>query len=161
MVGSSEDLFISVAKELAEFISTEDESFRAPDGRRKELGFTVLFPVDQGSDSSDICIEWTKVIGNDRQHSPLIAKSLLTTPSSLAGKDVVAQINRALEKNGVDMLFSTLVNDTIGTLARDRYFSIDTVAAVTLGMGTNAAYVERALEIPKCHGPLPLSRDGW
>ncbi|XXG48994.1 hypothetical protein AAC387_Pa02g3296 [Persea americana] len=60
MVGSSEVLFISVAKELAKFISTEDESFRAPDGRRKELSFTVLFPVDQASDSSDICIEWTK-----------------------------------------------------------------------------------------------------
>lgn len=35
--------------------------------------------------------------------------------------------------------------------------AVITVAAVILGMGTNAAYVERKLEVPKCHGPLPFS----
>ncbi|XP_058076773.1 hexokinase-2-like isoform X2 [Magnolia sinica] len=54
--------------------------------------------------------------------------------------------------------FSTkLVNDTVGTLAGSRYCNNDVVAAVILGTGTNAAYVERAHAIPKWHGLLPRS----
>ncbi|KAJ0030015.1 hypothetical protein Pint_13282 [Pistacia integerrima] len=49
------------------------------------------------------------------------------------------------------------VNDTIGTLAGGRYSNQDVVAAVILGTGTNAAYVERAHAIPKWHGLLPKS----
>lgn len=36
------------------------------------------------------------------------------------------------------------VNDTVGTLAGGRYVDNDVVAAVILGTGTNAAYVEHA-----------------
>ena len=42
------------------------------------------------------------------------------------------------------------VNDTVGTLARGRYHK-DVIAAVILGTGINAAYVERASEIHKWH----------
>lgn len=49
------------------------------------------------------------------------------------------------------------VNDTIGTLAGGRYSDQDVIAAVILGTGTNAAYVERAHAIPKWHGLLPKS----
>lgn len=49
------------------------------------------------------------------------------------------------------------VNDTVGTLAGGRYYNPDVIAAVILGTGTNAAYVERANAIPKWHGPLPNS----
>lgn len=65
-----------------------------------------------------------------------------------------------------DFLFKILqfalliqVNDTIGTLAGGRYYDQDVVAAVILGTGTNAAYVERAQSIPKWHGLLPKSGD--
>ncbi|XLR27560.1 hypothetical protein S83_055460, partial [Arachis hypogaea] len=51
------------------------------------------------------------------------------------------------------------VNDTIGTLAGGRFYNQDVIAAVILGTGTNAAYVERANAIPKWHGPLPKSGD--
>ena len=51
------------------------------------------------------------------------------------------------------------VNDTIGTLAGGRYTDQDVIAAVILGTGTNAAYVERASAIPKWHGLLPKSGD--
>ena len=51
------------------------------------------------------------------------------------------------------------VNDTIGTLAGGRYYNPDVIAAVILGTGTNAAYVERAHAIPKWHGLLPKSGD--
>lgn len=49
------------------------------------------------------------------------------------------------------------MNDTIGTLAGGRYNNPDVVAAVILGTGTNAAYVERAHAIPKWQGLLPKS----
>ncbi|GLU22305.1 hypothetical protein SLE2022_383930 [Rubroshorea leprosula] len=57
------------------------------------------------------------------------------------------------------MQVSALVNDTVGTLAGGRYMDNDVVAAVILGTGTNAAYVERAQAIPKWHGLLPKSGD--
>lgn len=49
------------------------------------------------------------------------------------------------------------VNDTVGTLAGGRYSNTDVIAAVILGTGTNAAYVERAHAIPKWQGLLPRS----
>lgn len=49
------------------------------------------------------------------------------------------------------------VNDTIGTLAGGRYDNPDVIAAVILGTGTNAAYVERVHAIPKWQGLLPKS----
>lgn len=99
------------------------------------------------------------------------------------GEDVVVELTKAMERQGLDMrvaalvfhfkcpsiglnqffyhLFSTMllmqVNDTIGTLAGGRYYDNDVVAAVILGTGTNAAYVERAHAIPKWHGLLPKS----
>ncbi|KAI3920869.1 hypothetical protein MKW92_053826 [Papaver armeniacum] len=55
------------------------------------------------------------------------------------------------------MRVAALVNDTIGTLAGGKYLNNDVAAAVILGTGTNAAYVERAHAIPKCHGVQPKS----
>ncbi|KAG6788986.1 hypothetical protein POTOM_005066 [Populus tomentosa] len=49
------------------------------------------------------------------------------------------------------------VNDTVGTLAGGKYSYKDVVAAVILGTGSNAAYVEHAQAIPKWHGDLPKS----
>ncbi|MQL70290.1 hypothetical protein Taro_002587, partial [Colocasia esculenta] len=44
------------------------------------------------------------------------------------------------------------VNDTVGTLALSHYHDEDTVAAVIIGTGTNACYVERTDAIIKCQG---------
>lgn len=55
------------------------------------------------------------------------------------------------------MRVSALVNDTVGTLAGGKYSYKDVVAAVILGTGSNAAYVEHAQAIPKWHGDLPKS----
>jgi hexokinase len=44
-------------------------------------------------------------------------------------------------------------------LAGGRFYNQDVIAAVILGTGTNAAYVERAHAIPKWHGLLPKSGD--
>ncbi|KAI3447041.1 hypothetical protein Pfo_003706 [Paulownia fortunei] len=71
------------------------------------------------------------------------------------GQDVVGELAKAMERVGLDMRVAALVNDTVGTLAGGRYNNRDVIAAVILGTGTNAAYVERAHAIPKGQGPLP------
>ncbi|KAL3718600.1 hypothetical protein ACJRO7_003685 [Eucalyptus globulus] len=50
-----------------------------------------------------------------------------------------------------------MVNDTVGTLALGHYHDEDTVAAVIIGTGTNACYVERMDAIIKCQGILTSS----
>ncbi|XP_077233998.1 hexokinase-1-like isoform X2 [Tasmannia lanceolata] len=136
MVGSSEELFNYIAAELAKYASIENESFHVLAGRPKELGFTFSCPVEENV--SRTVIKWT------------MGFSIKDT----VGKDLVTEINEAMEKNGADMHVSSLVNDTVGTLAGARYFNSDVVAAVILGMGTNAAYIEHTNAIHKLHGPL-------
>ncbi|KQK05234.1 hexokinase-2 [Brachypodium distachyon] len=143
MTGNSHDLFDFIAAALAKFVASEGEDFHLPEGRQRELGFTFSFPVKQSSISSGTLIKWTKGFAiNDT-----------------VGEDVVAELSRALDRQGLDMKVTALVNDTIGTLAGGRYDDNDVVVAVILGTGTNAAYVERANAIPKWHGLLPKSGD--
>lgn len=52
---------------------------------------------------------------------------------------------------------SKQVNDTVGTLALCHYGDEDTVAAVIIGTGTNACYLERTDAIIKCQGLLTNS----
>ena len=49
------------------------------------------------------------------------------------------------------------VNDTVGTLALGHYYDKDTVAAVIIGTGTNACYVERSDALIKSQGLLTNS----
>ncbi|KAJ0586470.1 putative hexokinase [Helianthus annuus] len=141
MVGTSEALFDYIAAELAKFVADESEKFRLPAGRQRELGFTFSFPVLQLSIDSGTLIRWTKGF----------------SIGEMVGKDVVAELTKAMERQGVDLRVSALVNDTVGTLAGGRYDNKDVFIAVILGTGSNAAYVERAQAIPKWHGPHPKS----
>ncbi|XP_068656984.1 hexokinase-1-like [Aristolochia californica] len=97
----------------------------------------------------------SRVINQEVKAVPIPAS--LMVGSLKEGKDMVEEINKALQNKGVHLHVSELVNDTVATLASGRYFGFNAVAAVILGMGTNASYVEDALSIPKCEGPLPLS----
>ncbi|RZC80946.1 hypothetical protein C5167_043525 [Papaver somniferum] len=130
---TSSELFDFIAKELARFIATEGEGFFLPAGSQRELGFTFSFPVKQLSIASGTLIRWTKGFSID----------------DAVGKDVVTELNNALDRQGIDMRVAALVNDTIGTLAGGKYLNNDVAAAVILGTGTNAAYVERAHDTPK------------
>ncbi|XP_062090914.1 hexokinase-1-like [Humulus lupulus] len=141
MTGSSEGLFDFIAKALEKFVSEEGEGFHPAPGRQRELGFTFSFPVRQLSISSGTLIKWTKGFNIE----------------DTVGQDVVGELTKALERIGLDMRVAALVNDTIGTLAGGRYTNPDVIAAVILGTGTNAAYVERAQAIPKWQGLLPKS----
>ncbi|CAH2051192.1 unnamed protein product [Thlaspi arvense] len=141
MTGGSDELFNFIAEALAKFVATEGEDFHLPAGRQRELGFTFSFPVRQTSLSSGTLIKWTKGFSIE----------------DTVGQDVVGELIKAMERVGLDMNVTALVNDTVGTLAGGRYYNPDVVAAVILGTGTNAAYVERAHAIPKWHGLLPKS----
>ncbi|KAL4339576.1 hypothetical protein GQ457_08G000450 [Hibiscus cannabinus] len=143
MTGSSDALFDFIASALAKFVATESDGLHFSPDRQRELGFTFSFPVRQTSISSGTLIKWTKGFSID----------------DTVGQDVVGELTKAMERVGLDMRVTALVNDTIGTLAGGRYYNPDVVAAVILGTGTNAAYVERAHAIPKWHGLLPKSGD--
>ncbi|MBA0599268.1 hypothetical protein Gorai_005497, partial [Gossypium raimondii] len=139
MTGTSDALFDFIVAELAKFVAQEGMDFELRPGRQRELGFTFSFPVLQSSISSGTLVRWTKGFSIEET----------------VGRDVVAKLTKAMEKQGLNMRVSAFVNDPVGTLAGGRFTNNDVVAAVILGTGSNAAYVERAHAIPKWHG-LPL-----
>ncbi|XP_021284145.1 hexokinase-2, chloroplastic isoform X2 [Herrania umbratica] len=141
MFGTSEELFDFIASVLANFAQQEGGKFHLPPGRKREIGFTFSFPVKQTSIDSGILMKWTKGFA----------------VSGTAGNDVVACLNEAMDRKGLDMRVSALVNDTVGTLAGARYWDEDVVVAVILGTGTNACYVERMDAIPKMQGKFSPS----
>ncbi|XP_024026579.1 hexokinase-2, chloroplastic isoform X2 [Morus notabilis] len=141
MFGTSEQLFDFIASGLAKFAQKEGGKFHLPSGRMREIGFTFSFPVKQLSIDSGMLIKWTKGFA----------------VSGTAGKDVVACLNEAMERLGLEMRVSALVNDTVGTLAGARYWDDDVMVAVILGTGTNACYVERNDAIPKQTGHASAS----
>ncbi|KAJ8557718.1 hypothetical protein K7X08_004484 [Anisodus acutangulus] len=100
-----------------------------------------------------IAAELAKFVAEEEENfHPLPGFSI----DDMVGKDV-AELTKAMQRQGIGMRVSALVNDTVGTLAGGRFSNKDVSIAVILGTGTNAAYVERAQAIPKWHGPLPKS----
>ncbi|CAM0145228.1 unnamed protein product [Urochloa decumbens] len=143
MSGGSDELFNFIAAALAKFVASEGEEYHLPEGMQRQLGFTFSFPVKQTSIASGTLIKWTKGF----------------TIDEMVGMDVVAELNKAIRRQGLDMKVTALINDTVGTLAAAKYVDNDAIAAVILGTGTNAAYIDHAHTIPKWHGPLPKSGD--
>ncbi|CAK8539285.1 unnamed protein product [Lathyrus sativus] len=140
MTSTSEDLFDFIASSLKEFIAKEGDGSNTSQDRR-ELGFTFSFPMKQMSVSSGILIKWTKGF------------SIV----DMVGRDVVACLQEAFVRKGLDVHVAALVNDTVGTLAVGHYHDPDTVAAIVIGTGTNACYLERIDAIIKCQGLLTTS----
>ncbi|KAL6845068.1 hypothetical protein ACP4OV_024563 [Aristida adscensionis] len=143
MSRSSDELFDFIAAALAKFVASEGEDFHLPKGKQRQLGFTFSFPVKQTSIASGTLIRWTKGFAID----------------DMVDNDVVAELNKAIKRQGLDMKVAALVNDTVGTLAAGRYADDDIMAAVIIGTGTNAAYVEQIEAIPKWSCLIPDSGD--
>ncbi|XP_075076999.1 hexokinase-3-like isoform X1 [Nicotiana tabacum] len=141
MTSTSEDLLDFVASSLKDFIEKEGNGLEQPSPRRRELGFTFSFPVKQTSASSGILIKWTKGFSIE----------------DMIGRDVSECLQQAIARKGQDVRVAALINDTVGTLALGHYNDEDTVAAVVIGTGTNACYLERADAIIKCQGLLTTS----
>ncbi|CAM8910227.1 unnamed protein product [Rhodiola kirilowii] len=138
MIGRSEELFDFIASSLKKFVLGEGEQSDFSAGKRRELGFTFSFPVKQTSISSGILIKWTKGF----------------SIRGMVGKDVSECLQIAMAKIGLDMRVAALINDSVGTLAVGHYNDPDTVAAIIIGTGTNACYVERTDAIIKSQGEL-------
>lgn len=141
MTGTGEDLFNFIASSLKQFVDREKNDSEPSSSRRRELGFTFSFPVRQTSVSSGILIKWTKGF----------------VIQGMAGRDVSDCLQQAMVKKGLDMRVAVLVNDSVGTLALGHYYDPDTVAAVIIGTGTNACYLERTDAIIKSQGLLTTS----
>uniref|UniRef100_A0A6N2L491 Phosphotransferase n=1 Tax=Salix viminalis TaxID=40686 RepID=A0A6N2L491_SALVM len=141
MTSTSEDLFDFIASTLKQFVEKEENGSEPSSVRARELGLTFSFPVRQLSIHSGILIKWTKGFSIE----------------DMVGKEVVGLLEAALVRSGLDMRAAVLVNDAVGTLALGHYDDADTVAAVIIGTGTNACYLERADAIIKCQGHLITS----
>ncbi|KAI3986005.1 hypothetical protein MKX01_039087 [Papaver californicum] len=100
---------VSIPKQL--MFGTERFSF--PSGKKREIGFTFSFPVKQTAIDSGILIKWTKGFA----------------VSGTRGKDVVACLKEEMERQGLDMRVSALVNDSVGTLAGARYWDDNVMVA--------------------------------
>lgn len=160
MTSTSQDLFDFIASSLKDFIEKEGNVMEQTSPkrtelgeqegnvmeqtspRRRELGFTFSFPVKQSSVSSGILMKWTKGFAI----------------ADMIGRDVAECLQLAMSRKGLDVRVAALINDTVGTLALGHYNDEDTVAAVIIGTGTNACYLERADAIIKCQGLLTTSR---
>ncbi|KAK2979198.1 hypothetical protein RJ640_024640, partial [Escallonia rubra] len=135
------ELFDFIASSLKKFVEEEENISELSQVKRRELGFTFSFPVRQTSVSSGILIKWTKGFAID----------------DMVGRDVSECLSDAMSRGGLDMRVAVLINDSVGTLALGHYHDEDTVAAVIIGTGTNACYLERADAIIKCQGLLTTS----
>ncbi|XP_072958973.1 hexokinase-3-like [Typha angustifolia] len=136
MNGTSENLFDFIALTLKDFVERENDGFQQKKDDGRALGFTFSFPIRQISVSSGALIKWTKGFSIE----------------DAVGQDVAHLLQEAITKRGLTMQVAVLVNDTVGTLALGHYYDQDTVAAVIIGTGTNACYVERVDAIIKCQG---------
>jgi hexokinase len=140
MLGENDELFDFIAGKLGHFVALEQE-LHSDAHRKRELGFTFSFPVQQHSIASGTLIHWSKgfkVKGTE-------------------GKDIVTVLRDAIRRKGLDLEVAALVNDTVGCLAEGRYRDKDVMMAVIFGTGTNACYVEKASAVPKWKGDPPAS----
>ncbi|CAN8328427.1 unnamed protein product [Cochlearia groenlandica] len=158
--GSFKELCDCISLELVKFIGmnpTEETE------ETKKLGFTLTRSVEQ-TDSPSISAIQRKTItedGNDIVMKKITndmneslerhgLKIRMNTPLVSRSKDGPRMKDRyRIITYDLNHVFWDKVDNTIGELAGGKYYHKDTVAAVTLGMGTNAAYVEQAQEVSR------------
>ncbi|KAI4383462.1 hypothetical protein MLD38_009296 [Melastoma candidum] len=121
---TSREVFDFVAAEVARFVMENPENKIIEQENFKRLGFTVSYEPYAVS-SKGTAIRW-KNFSMDHPNC----------------QELTAQINSALEKYGVKMSVLALVPNEVGILAGGRYYHRDCIASVTLGSGTDAAYLE-------------------
>nr|XP_027077715.1 probable hexokinase-like 2 protein isoform X2 [Coffea arabica] len=135
----SKELFDLIALELSKFVSLHEDLTGKTKLEKLKLGFTISPPVDQAAASSCRGIDWRRLTDDT------VRTQMMT------------EINEALLKHGVEMQVSAMVDEVIGCLAGARYYSRESVAALSLGMAVNAAYMESVQEVQKLQGQLSNS----
>ncbi|KAK4260237.1 hypothetical protein QN277_003380 [Acacia crassicarpa] len=133
-----QEVFEFVATEIVKFILSHPHPEKENSNAPMTLGFTLSNLVDQAGTTSN---HWKTFAADDP-----------------VGKEVVNDFNQALKNHGINNIqVFAMVEDTVGGLAGGRYYSRDNVAAVTLGMSTNAVYVEAAQDVPRWTHQNPAS----
>jgi hexokinase len=127
--GSGEKLFDFFAECVANFCKDQgiEKATVVP------MGFTFSFPVNQTGINHGSLVKWTKGF----------------SAPGVEGVDVVDLLQKAFHRKGLNIDIKALVNDTVGTLIAHAYSDPHTYIAVILGTGTNAAYVEKSVNIKK------------
>jgi hexokinase len=79
--------------------------------------------------------------------------------TNVEGHDVAEMFRRALAKENLPISLTAVINDTTGTLIASHYVNPRTRMGVIFGTGCNAAYMEKAKNIPKLRGSGILEED--
>jgi len=135
---NNEELWDYIADCLYQFVETHHGDCSKIDVL--PLGFTFSYPATQNYIDEGILQRWTK--GFDI--------------AGVEEKNVVPMFEAALQKRGVPIKMTALINDTTGTLIASAYTDTKMKIGCIFGTGCNAAYMEDAGSIPKlAHMNLP------
>jgi hexokinase len=74
------------------------------------------------------------------------------------GEDVVAALQRELDRRGVRVRVVALVNDTVGTLMAKKLSDQRAEVGIIFGTGTNACYIEQVKNVKKLQEQGAASR---
>jgi len=133
VTGTGRQMFDFIAESIKYFLHVHKMSLSG----EIDLGFTFSFPLNQTSIAGGILLFWNKGF----------------SASNVIGKDVVALLNAALKRQGIDNIkIAALVNDTVGTLIAKAYGDSYCDLGVIFGTGTNACYPEKISKIKKARG---------
>ncbi|KAI1812993.1 hexokinase [Poronia punctata] len=137
--GDADELWEYIADCLQQFVETHLDEKRRSQGKIP-LGFTFSYPATQNYIDEGVLQRWTKGFDID----------------GVEGHNVVPMLEAALERRGVPIVVSALVNDTTGTLIASAYTDTKMKIGCIFGTGCNAAYMENCGSIPKlAHMNLP------
>jgi len=131
--GTGEQLFDYIAECVKQFLIANHEGQDISELQDLHLGFTFSYPCTQNAIDHGVLQRWTK--GFDIK--------------GVEGHDVVPMFEEALERKGVPIKITALVNDTTGTLIASAYTDDQTKIGCIFGTGCNAAYMETMGCIPK------------
>ncbi|HEA68162.1 MAG TPA: hypothetical protein ENI07_15255 [Desulfobacterales bacterium] len=130
MRGTGVQLFNFVAKSIHKFLIDNKIGLN----KKRNLGFTFSFPVNQTNISTGILINWTKGF----------------TAKGVVGSNVMKLLTDSIRKFGMEKVkVVALANDTVGTLATGSYRDPRCDIGIIFGTGTNACYRERIGNIKK------------
>uniref|UniRef100_A0A060T772 Phosphotransferase n=1 Tax=Blastobotrys adeninivorans TaxID=409370 RepID=A0A060T772_BLAAD len=134
--GTSDRLWDYIAECLEKFLTANHPD---EDLNDISLGFTFSYPCTQTAINNGVLQRWTKGFDID----------------GVEGQDVQPLLENALKKRNVPIKVTALINDTTGTLVASNYVDPMTMMGCIFGTGCNAAYYEKAGNVPKLQGKLP------
>jgi len=141
MNGDAADLFGFVADKILRFLP---EAVNCQ--KELPLGFTFSFPLIQTAQDRGTLLRWTKGF-NTR---------------GVVDQEVVALLQKELDKRNLNITIKAICNDTVGTLMTRALTDKNCLVGFIIGTGCNAAYVEKAASVAKFAHTTPANgfKDG-